>query len=200
MRFLSAFTITLFAAAAVQAHTGAHIGAAGGTGGLAHGFLHPLGGLDHLLAMVGVGLFASFLGGRALWLVPASFVAMMAVGGLLGFAGVGLAGVELGIALSVVVIGGALALGLSLPLVAAMALAGLFAVFHGHAHGTEMPAAASGLAYGLGFLAATALLHGAGLALGLALDRFAGTASRRLARAGGAAVSLAGIAILAGVL
>lgn len=200
MRFLSTFTITLFAAAAVQAHTGAHIAAASGTGGLVHGFLHPLGGLDHLLAMVGVGLFASFLGGRALWLVPASFVVMMAVGGALGFAGIGLPFVELGIALSVVVIGGALALGLSLPLVAAMALAGLFAVFHGHAHGAEMPAAASGLAYGLGFLAATALLHGAGVALGLALDRFAGTASRRLARAGGAAVGLAGIAILAGAL
>jgi urease accessory protein len=195
MRFLSLFAVTLLFATAAEAHTGA-----GSTAGLAHGFLHPLGGLDHLLAMICVGLFACFLGGRALWLVPASFVAMMAVGGVLGFAGVGLPFVELGIALSIVVIGGALALGRSLPLTAAMALAGFFAVFHGHAHGAEMPAAASGLAYGLGFLAATALLHGAGLALGFGLDKFAGTASRMLARAGGAVVGLSGLAILAGVL
>ena len=200
MRFLFAFVVTLLAATAAQAHTGAHIGFGSSTGGLAHGFLHPLGGLDHALAMVGVGLLGSFLGGRALWLVPASFLAMMAVGGLLGFAGIGLPLVELAIALSIVVIGGALAYGRSLPLLGAVVLAGFFAVFHGHAHGAEMPAAASGLTYGLGFLAATALLHGAGLALGLSLDRLAGAASRRLARAGGAAVGLSGLAILAGVL
>jgi urease accessory protein len=198
MRFLSVFAATLLVTtAAAQAHTGAHVG---GAAGLTHGFLHPLGGLDHVLAMVGVGLFACFLGGRALWLVPASFVAMMAVGGALGFAGLGLPFVELGIALSIVVIGGALALGRSLPLAGAMALAGFFAVFHGFAHGAEMPAAASGLAYGLGFLAATALLHAAGMALGFGLDRLAGTASRRLARTGGALVGLCGLAILAGVL
>src|SRR3546814_10263076 len=95
---------------------------------------------------------------------------MMALGGAVGFAGVGLPFVETGIALSIVVIGGALALGLSLPAIAAMALVGAFAVFHGHAHGAEMPVAASGLAYGLGFLLETALLHGAGLAHGFGLD------------------------------
>lgn len=195
MRFVSVFTATLLFATAAEAHTGA-----GGTSGLAYGFLHPLGGLDHLLAMVGVGLLAAFLGGRALWLVPAAFLVMMAAGGLLGIAGAGLPFVELGIALSIVVIGGALAWGRSLPLALAMALVGFFAVFHGHAHGAEMPAAASGLAYGLGFLAATAALHGAGLALGLGLDRLAGAASRTLARAGGAVVGLSGLAILAGAL
>src|SRR3546814_7331394 len=102
-----------------------------------------------------------------------------------------------GIALSIVVIGGALALGLSLPAIAAMALVGAFAVFHGHAHGAEMPVAASGLAYGLGFLLATALLHGAGLALGFGLDKAAGAASHKLARAGGAFIGLSGLAILA---
>src|SRR3546814_10540238 len=105
MRFLSAFVVTLLAATAAQAHTGAPIGVGGGTGGFAVGFLHPLGGLDHVLAMVGVGLFACFLGGRSLWLVPVAFVAMMALGGAVGFAGVGLPFVETGIALSIVVIG-----------------------------------------------------------------------------------------------
>lgn len=189
------FLATLLFATAAEAHTGA-----GGASGLAYGFGHPLGGLDHLLAMVGVGLFASVLGGRALWLVPAAFLAMMAAGGALGFAGVGLPYVELGIALSVVVIGGALAFGTALPLALAIALVGGFAVFHGHAHGTEMPAALSGLAYGLGFMAATALLLAAGLALGFGLDRLAGTASRGLARAGGAVLGLSGVAILAGTL
>jgi len=195
MRFLSVFIATLLFATAAQAHTGV-----GDASGLAYGFLHPLGGLDHILAMVGVGAFAFFLGGRALWLVPASFLGMMAVGGALGFAGIGLPFVEAGIALSVVVIGGALALGLSMPLAAAMALAGGFAVFHGFAHGAEMPAAASGFAYGLGFMTATAVLHGAGLALGFGLNEVAQETARRFARAGGALLSLSGLAILTGVL
>jgi len=195
MRYLPVFAATLLVATAAEAHTGA-----GGTAGFAAGFVHPLGGLDHLLAMVGVGLFASFLGGRALWLVPAAFVAMMAAGGALGVAGVGLPFVETGIALSIVVIGGLLAFGGTLPLALALGLVGFFAVFHGHAHGAEMPAAASGLTYGLGFLAATTLLHGAGLALGFGLNQAAGAASRRLARAGGALLGLSGLAILGGVL
>ncbi|MGF1595208.1 MAG: HupE/UreJ family protein [Kiloniellaceae bacterium] len=198
MRFVSVFAATLLFATAAFAHTGGH--GAAGTSGLGYGFLHPFGGLDHVLAMVGVGLFASFLGARALWLVPAAFVAMMAVGGVLGFAGLGIPFVEAGIALSIVVIGGALALGRSLPVAAAMALVGFFAVFHGFAHGAEMPATASGLAYGLGFLVATALLHGAGLALGFGLDKTAKQAARRFARLGGGVVSLCGLAILAGVL
>jgi urease accessory protein len=198
MRFLSVFIATLCAATAAQAHTGV-----GGASGLAYGFLHPLGGLDHILAMVGVGAFAFFLGGRALWLVPLSFVVMMAAGGVLGFAGFGLplfgeAGVELGIALSVVVIGGALALGLSMPLAAAMAMAGGFAVFHGVAHGAEMPGTVSGLGYGLGFVAATAMLHGLGLALGFGLNEVAQETARRFARVGGALLSLSGLAILTG--
>jgi urease accessory protein len=195
MRFLSVFAATLFFATAAQAHTGG-----AGASGLTHGFLHPLGGLDHILAMLGVGLLGYVLGGRALWLVPASFVVMMAAGGGLALAGVPLPFVELGIALSVVVIGGALAFGTSLPVAAAMILAGGFAIFHGHAHGSEMPLAASGLSYGLGFMAATALLHGLGLTLGFGLNRLASTAGSKLARVGGALLGLSGFGLLTGVL
>jgi len=195
MRFLSVFTATLLIATAAEAHTGA-----GAASGLSHGFFHPIGGLDHILAMAGVGLLGFVIGGRALWLVPAAFVAMMAVGGALGVAGIGLPFVEAGIALSVVVIGAALAFGGSVPLALAMALAGGFAVFHGHAHGTEMPLAESGLTYGLGFMAATALLHGLGIGAGFALNAVAGEASRRAARVGGALLSVSGVAILTGVL
>jgi urease accessory protein len=137
--------------------------------GLFDGFLHPLGGVDHIVAMVAVGLLAARLGGRALWLVPASFVAAMAAAGLAGMAGVGLPYVEAGIALSVVVLGAVVALRLTMPVAAAMGLVAFFAVFHGYAHGIEMPETASGLAYGAGFVAATALLHGIGIALGLAI-------------------------------
>ena len=115
--------------------------------------MHPLGGLDHVLAMVAVGLYAALLGGRALWLVPGTFVAVMALGGALGMAGYALPYTEIGIALSVIVLGLAVALRISLPTLAAMALAGLFAIFHGHAHGAEMPQDLSGYEYAAGFLA-----------------------------------------------
>ena len=137
--------------------------------GLIHGFLHPLGGFDHIIAMVAVGLLAARLGGRALWLVPASFVVTMAVAGVAGSAGVGLPYVETGIALSVVALGAIVALRLTMPVAAAMGLVAFFAIFHGYAHGAEMPETASGLAYGLGFVTATALLHGIGIGLGLTI-------------------------------
>ena len=137
--------------------------------GLVDGFVHPLGGIDHIVVMVAVGLLAARLGGRALWLVPASFVAVMAAAGLAGMAGTGLPYAETGIALSVVVLGAIVALGLTMPVAAAMGLVGFCAVFHGYAHGAEMPETASGLAYGAGFVAATALLHGIGIGLGLTL-------------------------------
>ena len=124
----------LLSATAAQAHTGV-----GATTGFTHGFLHPVSGLDHVLVMVAVGLFAVHLGGRALWLVPLSFVSMMVVGGIVGMAGFGLPFVEIGIALSVIVLGAAVAFSLHLPTVAAMGLVGLFAISHGHAHGMEMP-------------------------------------------------------------
>jgi urease accessory protein len=135
--------------------------------GFARGFMHPIGGLDHVLAMVAVGLYAALLGGRALWLVPATFVGVMALGGAAGAAGYSLPYTEIGIALSVVVLGLAVALRISVPTLAAMALAGVLAVFHGHAHGAEMPQNLSGYEYAAGFMLATALLHCAGIALGL---------------------------------
>ena len=170
------------------------------TAGLTHGFAHPLGGIDHVLVMVAVGLFAAHLGRRALWLVPLSFISMMVIGGAFGMAGIGLPFVEIGIGLSVVVLGLAVACGFHLPTAAAMALVGLFAIFHGHAHGAEMPETASGLAYGAGFALATALLHATGIVIGLGLGRAGAAIGRRALQTAGSAMALAGIAILAGYL
>lgn len=191
--FLATMALLLSAGTA-SAHTGL-----GATGGFDHGFIHPIGGVDHVLAMLTVGGFAALLGGRALWLVPGAFVAMMIAGGVLGVSGVGLPFVEVAIALSIVVLGGALALGRSVPLALAMALSGVFAVFHGHAHGTEMPVAVSGLAYGAGFVVATALLHATGLGAGLAAARLGGERGARLTRVAGAIAAVAGVTILSGI-
>ncbi len=137
-------------------------------------FAHPLGGLDHILAMVTVGIFAWQLGGRALWLVPASFVAAMMLGGALAIAGVPVPMVETGIAASVIVLGATVALGIKAPVAIAMGLVGLFAIFHGHAHGSEMPLDAGAGTYAAGFMLATALLHMAGIALGAMIGRIGG--------------------------
>lgn len=177
----------------------AHVGV-GDAHGFMHGFMHPMTGLDHVLAMVTVGIFAWQLGGRAVWLVPATFVLLMAAGGALGMGGFSLPYVELGIALSVVVLGGAVALGVQLPLAAAMGLVGAFAIFHGHAHGAEMPETASGLAYGAGFMLATAALHLSGLALGAGIGRLGETYGQVWVRRAGAAVSVAGLGLVLGAI
>jgi urease accessory protein len=179
---------------AAMAHTGV-----GDVGGFAHGFWHPITGLDHVLAMVLVGMLAWQLGNRALWLVPATFVLVMAVGGALGVAGIANPLVELGIALSVVVLGAAVALGVRAPVAVAMGIAGLFAIFHGHAHGAEMPVDASGLTYGMGFMIATALLHLGGLGLGFLIGA-AGDRYGLVMRSAGGLAAIAGLAILTGVL
>lgn len=176
-----------------QAHTGV-----GSTHGFINGLGHPLAGTDHILAMVAVGMFAAHLGSRALWLVPSCFVAMMAVGGTLGISGVELPYVEIGIAMSVVCLGALVALQTSMPTSIAMAIVGFFALFHGHAHGAEMPTDASGLSYAIGFLLATAGLHIAGIALGLGLARRASGSSRRFIQLSGGAMAAAGIGILSG--
>jgi urease accessory protein len=169
----------------------------GGDSGLLGGFIHPFGGIDHLLAMTAVGLFAAHLGGRALWAVPATFVAVMALGGALGAAGVSLPFTEAAIALSVLVFGFLIFSGTTPPVLTAMALVGVFAAFHGYAHGAEMPAGVSGAVYGIGFLVATALLHGFGITLGLAVSRF-DEAPRRLAmQTCGAAIALVGVGLTA---
>ncbi|SFE10955.1 HupE/UreJ family protein [Roseivivax sediminis] len=177
------------------AHTGV-----GDTHGFMHGFSHPIGGLDHVLAMVAVGMFAAYVGGRALWLVPATFVLMMAVGGALGIAGAPVPFVELGIVASVIVLGLAVALQWHVPTAAAMALVGFFAIFHGHAHGAEIPAGVSGLEYALGFMFATAVLHAIGVGIGFGFSQVGARISRAALQAGGGAMALAGVAILTGYL
>jgi len=168
---------------AALAHTGV-----GHVFGFSSGFLHPLGGLDHLLAMFAVGLLAAQLGGRAIWLVPTTFVSVMVLGALAGLAGVPLPGTEYGILLSVIVIALPVAFALGIPTGVAMALVGVFAIFHGHAHGAEIPIDAHAGTYVAGFALATALIHAAGIALGLVLGRLAAGTLRLT----GAAIVLAG--------
>ncbi|WP_043336646.1 HupE/UreJ family protein [Belnapia moabensis] len=155
--------------------------------GLAAGFLHPLSGADHVLAMLMVGLWAGLLGGRARWALPGGFLAGMAGGALMGFAGMALPGVEAGILASVIVLGTLAGLALRLPLPVGMALAAGFGLLHGHAHGTEMLA---GQAF-LGMLAGTAMLHGAGLALAIPAAAWA----RRAVRLAGGAAALGGLVL-----
>lgn len=164
----------------------------GGDSSLLRGFIHPFGGIDHLLAMTAVGLFAAHLGGRALWAVPMTFVAVMALGGVFGATGVSLPFTETAIALSVLVFGFMIFSGMTPPVHTAMALVGIFAAFHGHAHGTEMPVGVSGAVYGVGFMVATALLHGFGITLALAIGRFEEAPRRLATQTCGVAIALIG--------
>jgi len=143
----------------------------GSSHGFQDGFLHPLTGWDHLLAMIAVGLWAAQHRGRAVWLIPASFMGVMLLGGILGVAGVQLPGAELAIAISVLALGALVATMTRFTPSLSMTLVGLFALFHGYAHGHEMPAAAGALPFSVGFVLATALLHGAGLAIGLGFQK-----------------------------
>ena len=159
------------------------------------GLLHPLSGVDHLLAMLAVGLLAFSLGGRALWTVPLAFVVMMAVGGVLGATGVEVLGVEQGITASVLVLGVLLVVAARLPVILAVLLAGAFAVFHGAAHGLEGVAGGTvSASYFAGFLLTTLVLHCAGIALGAAFTEKNGM----LQRATGAALGFAGLLMIIG--
>ena len=184
---LVAVATTAFSSAAL-AHVGDHSHMS-----FAEGLLHPFSGLDHLLAMVAVGLWASQLGGRALWLLPLTFPVVMAVGAALGFGGVPLPWVEIGITASVLVLGAAVALTLRPSLAVSMPLIGLFAALHGYSHGVELPANASALTYAAGFVAATLVLHLAGIALGLAANR---VPLRYAARTAGGAIASVGVVLL----
>jgi urease accessory protein len=175
----------------------AHIGL-GQSETFSSGFLHPLGGIDHVLAMVAVGLYAASLGGSAIWLLPAAFIGTMVVGGVLGYAGLSLPYVEQGIGLSVVLMGIAIALGMRLPTAVAMGVVSLFALFHGHAHGSEGAQLAAFLPYAAGFVIATFLLHMAGISVGLGFDRLGRARSEFLRRAAGSISAVAGISLLAG--
>ncbi len=186
LALLAAFAL---AAPLAQAHEGAGL-----AGGFMSGFAHPLLGWDHVVAMLAVGLWGAFLGAPALWLLPVVFPLVMAAGGALGVLGVPLPAVEVGIAVSAIALGGVVAGALRPPLWAAALLVALFAVFHGHAHGTELPQAASPLAYSLGFVIATGALHLTGIALGL-LTRW--PAGRIAVRGMGAGIALLGVLFLA---
>ncbi|AIC31730.1 HupE/UreJ family protein (plasmid) [Rhizobium etli bv. mimosae str. IE4771] len=187
------------AAVALPAVASAHP-AVGEAAGFSHGFAHPLSGLDHVLAMVMVGVLAFQLGGRALWLLPATFIMVMAIGGALGVAGVNVPFVEIGIAFSVIVLGTVVALNVRAPLAAALGMVGFFAIFHGHAHGAEMPEDAAGAAYAAGFMIATALLHVAGLSLGYVISRAGERQGVFVTRAAGGIATVAGVGILAGLI
>ncbi|MDO6459136.1 HupE/UreJ family protein [Granulosicoccaceae sp. 1_MG-2023] len=164
-------------------------------GGFISGFLHPVLGWDHVVAMLAVGLWGAFLGNPAIWLLPVVFPLVMAFGGVLGVIGVPLPAVETGIAASAVVLGLMVALAVRPQLWLAALIVAVFAVFHGHAHGTELPSAASPLAYSIGFVLATGLMHLCGIALGLTVRWPAG---RVAVRGGGALIALAGVGFLTG--
>lgn len=162
--------------------------------GIVSGLKHPVSGMDHVLAMISVGLWGAQLGPPAVWALPVAFPMVMAFGGMLGLMGISLPGIEIGIAVSAIVLGAMIVTESRPPLWIAAALVGFFAIFHGHAHGTELPAGSSGLLYSIGFVAATGMLHGVGIAMGL-VHRFRG--GRLAVRAAGAVVSAAGVFFLA---
>lgn len=163
-------------------------------GGIAMGFAHPLSGLDHALAMISVGIWGAFLGRPLVYVLPMLFPAAMAVGGGLGIAGVPFPPVELGIALSVVTLGLLIAFAVRAPVAVACAVVAVFALFHGYAHGQELPSAADPIGYSLGFVISTGLLHLAGIGLGLVKGLRRGAYALRFA---GAAVTIAGLLFVA---
>ena len=187
MTFSLAAAVLLLASNAALAHTGAEHALS-----FASGFKHPLTALDHLLAMVTVGLWAGLNGGRALWAWPVAFVGVMVLGGVLGMAGVALPLVESGILASVVVLGLLVLVAVRLPVAVGAALVAVFALLHGHAHGAELPGDAAAVTYAAGFAIATAVLH----AIGIGVAHLAGSANGRLlVRGAGALVAAAGIAL-----
>lgn len=175
-----------------MAHTGEGVG-----DGLVSGFLHPVNGWDHVAAMVAVGLWGAFLRAPAIWILPIVFPLVMALGGAAGVVGVPLPAVEIGIALSSVLLGLAVAIAWRPRLWIAAVLVGIFAIFHGHAHGTELPQAASAAAFAIGFVIATGLLHLGGIAFGLLANVKGGAIA---VRAGGIVIALAGLGFLTGVI
>lgn len=190
LKFLQLVTLTFFALgipSLAHAHTGiSH------ASGLFYGLAHPIGGLDHACAMIALGLLAVQMGGRAIWLVPLTFLTVMALGGVFGMAAIPLAYTEQGIVMSLLVLGVLIA-ALRLPLAASAAVVGVFALCHGYAHGTEMPQSASGLAYAAGFILATALLHASGMGMALCAKRIGRVQWLRLA---GVAIALCGGSLL----
>src|SRR6056297_1129990 len=181
----------LFVALQVSAHTGEGINS-----GFASGFWHPIYGWDHVVAMVAVGLWGAFLGKPAIWILPIGFPLVMALGGALGVVGVPIPMIETGIALSGVVLGLLIAFAVKAPIWVAAVIVGLFAIFHGHAHGTELPEAFSPYGYAVGFVVGTGLLHMVGIGFGVLTRSEAG---RIAVRGAGGVIALVGAAFLFGL-
>ena len=181
--------LVVLAALATPSGAWAHI-QAGEAAGFLSGVHHPISGWDHVLAMVAVGLWGAQLGAPAVWLLPVTFPMVMALGAMMGLLGIPLPGVEIGIALSAIVLGAMVLTEKRPPLWIAAGIVGFFAIFHGHAHGTELPAGESGLLYSAGFVMATGCLHGVGIAIGLIHHWATG---RIVLRVAGATVALAGV-------
>jgi len=187
----SALAVALMATLWAQT-AGAHL-LKGEASGFLTGFLHPIFGMDHVLAMVAVGLWGAQLGAPAIWVLPVAFPLVMATGGVLGFLGVPIPGVEYGIAASAVMLGAAVAFEVRPPIVVAGLLVGFFAIFHGHAHGTELPPGQSALLYSMGFVIATGCLHAVGIGIGT-VHRWSW--GQNLLRASGAMVAAGGVFFL----
>jgi urease accessory protein len=176
----------------------AHDGTNLGLGGFLSGMVHPVLGYDHLLAMLSVGMISAQIGGRAIWTVPATFVSVMAVGGLLGLINIGLTVTELGIAVSLVILGLFIAAERKIQTWMVMVGVGFFAIFHGYAHGSEMPDTAEPVLYALGFLIGTALIHVAGVVIGDISRHY--ERGKIILRVGGGLIAFVGLLFIFGVL
>ena len=185
---LSSFAAFIFAPVLLFAHPDF-----GSSTGFMHGFAHPLSGLDHMIAMVAIGIWAVQVGGKATWLIPLSFVSMMILGGVLGASGVAIPFVEKGIIMSVLILGVLIIASVRMPVVLGMIVAGLFALCHGHVHGTEISATATGLAFIAGFTISTIMLHASGIGLSYTLIH---VSKAKLVRFAGIPIFIAGLAML----
>ncbi len=193
----SSIRTTIYALGIIALSAGsayAHPGHPGSMMSFGSGFSHPFSGLDHLLAMVAVGLWAAQNKRSALWMLPLAFPLMMVIGALLAMNGLNLPAVETGIAASVAVLGLLIAFAVKLPLWASTTVVSIFAIFHGYAHGSELPHGSSAALYGAGFLLATALLHAAGVAIGAVADK---QMADKALRIGGGAIAMFGAYLLA---
>jgi urease accessory protein len=180
--------VTCFLPGILYAHDGGDV-----VGGLGSGFSHPFTGLDHVAAMIAVGIWGGQLKQPAIWLLPVTFPLVMAFGAMLGVMGVPLPGIEIGIALSAIILGAMIAFEVVPALWIAAVIVGFFAVFHGHAHGTELPGSVQPLAYGVGFVVGTGILHVTGISIGF-LERL--KFGRIIVRVLGLIIGLAGVYFL----
>ncbi len=185
MKMLKIVLFLIVTQVSLMAHTGV-----GDTSGFIHGFSHPIGGLDHMLAMVAVGLWASQLGGKSLYAVPMAFVGMMLVGGIIAFLNISLPYIETAILTSVIVLGSMIAFGVKANFLISSLIVGSFAIFHGYAHGAEMPVEAGSLAYSAGFVLATSILHIIGILIGLSLAKLQ---TSNFTRIGGGVIATSGL-------